>query len=313
MSRRDISALTLVVGFAIAGCATAPAAAPPPQAAAAPPPPAAAAAAPAAPAAEAPRVPPTMQWLYGSGEGAGASLQAYRVFRDYVLARARARPAQSVVIESGASLDNLRFVPCGRRPLAVVLDVDETAIQNLGAEYDDARHPGRTFDEARWRRWEQTGATAVAAMPGAADALRAVRTAGVTVIFNSNRTAANAAFTEAALNGAGLGPARHGETLYLQGDVAPGSGKDPRRAAIAQRYCVVAMAGDQLGDFSDLLNERSLGVAGRRAVVAGGPLADLWGHGWFLLSNPVYGPGIRGTFDEVFPPGKRWSDPQGEN
>src|SRR6185503_12052860 len=32
-----------------------------------------------------PRVPPGMQWLYGSGEGAASTVQAYRAFRTYVL------------------------------------------------------------------------------------------------------------------------------------------------------------------------------------------------------------------------------------
>ena len=286
---------------ALAGCATAPEPAPAPA-------PAASAAVDATP-----RVPATMQWLYGSGEGAAASLQAYHGFRDFVLAAARARPAQSVVLDAGSTLDSPRFVPCGQRPLAVVLDVDETVIQNLGIEYDEAMHPGRPFSEERWRRWEETGGAAVAPMPGAVTALRAIRDAGVTVVFNTNRTAANAAHTEAMIEGAGLGPARHGETLYLQGDVAPGSGKDPRRAAIAQRYCVIGLAGDQFGDFTDLLNARSLSVPERRRAASSGSFAGLWGNGWFLLSNPVYGPSLRGSFDEVFPADKRWSDPAGGN
>jgi len=263
----------------------------------------------AAPAtAAAPTVPPAMQWLYGSGEGGAASLQAWHGFRDYVLRVARARPADSVVLAQGATLATPIFVPCGRKPLAVMLDVDETAIQNLGYEYDEAVR-GRGFDPAIWNRWERTGAGSVAPMPGAVTALRALRAAGVAVIFNSNRQAANATHTEAALNFAGIGPARHGETLFLQGDVAPGSGKDPRRAAVAARWCVIAMAGDQLGDFSDLFNARALQVGERRRAAVSGPFAGLWGNGWFMLSNPVYGPGLRGGFDEVFPQDLRWSDP----
>ena len=50
-------------------------------------------------------------------------------------------------------------------------------------------------------------------MPGAVDALATIRRAGITVIFNTNRLAPNAAQTAAAIEGAGLGPARHGETL----------------------------------------------------------------------------------------------------
>ena len=294
-----VAIVPLAAALALGGCATAPAPAPasaqsPPAAAEAPPP---------------RTVPAGMQWLYGSGESAASSIQAYHAFRDHVLAAARTRPAESVVLAAGSTLENARFVPCGQKPLAVVLDVDETAIQNLGYEYDEAFH-GRNYDQARWNRWEQTGTAAVAPIPGAVTALRAVRDAGVTVIFNSNRQSANAAHSQAAIEGAGLGPARHGETLYLQGDVAPGSGKDPRRAAIAERYCVVAMAGDQLGDFSDLFNVRTLAVPDRRRAAAAAPFAGLWGNGWFMLSNPVYGPSIRGNFDEVFAADKRWADPE---
>jgi 5'-nucleotidase (lipoprotein e(P4) family) len=252
--------------------------------------------------------PPAMQWLYGSGEGGASSLQAYHAFRDYVVARAEARPAESVVLAAAATLDNPAMRPCGDRPLAVVLDVDETAIQNLGFEFDDAVHQGRPYDQERWNRWERTGAGLVSAMPGAAEALQSIRNHGVTVIFNTNRMAATAAQTEALLNEAGLGPAVHGDTLWLQGDVAAGSGKDPRRAAIAARYCVIAMAGDQLGDFSDLFNARTLPVPDRRHYATTPPISALWGQGWFILSNPVYGSGLRGNFDEVFPADKRWHD-----
>ena len=263
--------------------------------------------------AQAPSAPPGMQWLDGSGEGGATGIQTYHAFRDYVLAAARHRPRRSLVLAEGSTLAAPRFERCGRRPLAVVLDADETVLQNLGFEYDDALHPGRTYDQQRWNGWEQTGANAVLPIPGAVTALAAIRRAGVTVIFNSNRLAANAAATEAALNGAGLGPARHGATLWLQNDVAPGSAKDPRRAAISARYCVIALAGDQLGDFSDLFNVRTLSVPERRRAATTGAIADLWGNGWFILSNPVYGSGLRGTIDDVFPADRRWPADQGGN
>lgn len=265
-----------------------------------------------APSASAPAVPPAMQWLYGSGEGAAASLQAYRAFRDHVLAAARSRPEHGVVLSAQSSLASPTFRPCGDRPLAVMLDVDETLIQNLGYEYDEAAL-GRSYDAAIWDRWEQTGADLVEPMPGAVETLRAVRAAGITVIFNSNRLAANAAATEAAITGAGLGPARHGETLFLKNDFEGGSAKDSRRAHVAERFCVIAMAGDQLGDFSDLFNADHLDVVQRRRAVQAEPFASLWGKGWFLFSNPVYGPGISGTLDQVFPADRRWSSSEGAN
>jgi 5'-nucleotidase (lipoprotein e(P4) family) len=255
-----------------------------------------------------PQPPPNFQWLYGSGEAAAASIQAYHGLRNYVLAAAKSRPRDSVVLAPGATLASPSFISCGDRPLAIVLDADETVLLNLGFEYDDASHPDRPYDDKRFGRWEVSGVDKVAPVPGAVTALRAIRDASVTVIFNSNRTAANADFTGRAIEGAGLGPARHGETLFLRGDVDAGSGKDIRRALISQRYCVIAMVGDQFGDFSDLLNERALGVTDRRRAGSSGAIANLWGNGWFLLPNPVYGPGVRGTFDEVFPADKRWSE-----
>jgi 5'-nucleotidase (lipoprotein e(P4) family) len=266
-----------------------------------------------APQAQSPASPPaTMQWLYGSGEAAAVSIQAYHAMRDYVLAAAHRRPARSVVLAPGSTLQAPRWLPCGNKPLAIVMDVDETAILNLGYEYDEALK-GRSYDQEIWNRYERTGPDKVAPVPGAVTAVRAMRAAGVTVVYNTNRQAANVAQNEAAIVGAGLGPARHGETLFLQGDVAPGSAKDPRRARISERYCVIAMAGDQLGDFSDLFNVRSLSVQERRRAAGSGAFAALWGNGWFMLPNPVYGPGLRGSFDDVFPADKRWSDPAGGN
>lgn len=257
--------------------------------------------------------PPALQYLYGSGEAAAASMQAYRAMVDHVIADRAGNPEESVVLNTGSALAAPGFVPCGDKPAAVVFDIDETAIANLGYEYDDAAK-GRAYDEARWGRWEQTGTTAVAPVPGAIDAIAALRKAGVAVVFNSNRSAANVAWTADMINRAGLGKAVHGQTLFLSGDDATGSAKDGRRAKIAQKYCVIAMVGDQLGDFSDLFNTIP-SVVGRRAAAATGPIAKLWGAGWFVLPNPVYGSGLKGGFDDVFPANKRWTDPadQGAN
>lgn len=252
--------------------------------------------------------PKGMQWLYGSGESAATSIQAFRAFRDHVLAAIEARPRDSVVLAEGATLAAPRWIPCGNRPFAVVLDVDETVLQNLGYEYDEAITE-RSFESARWQRWERTGAGQVSPIPGAVTALRALRQAGVTVIYNTNRESIHAAQTADALTRNGLGPVKHRETMWLAGDVGTGSAKDARRAVISERYCVVAMAGDQLGDFSDLFNAKALEVRARREAAGRGDYAAMWGAGWFMFANPVYGPSIRGGFDDVFPADKQWRDP----
>ncbi|UVO52579.1 acid phosphatase [Sphingomonas sp. SUN019] len=248
--------------------------------------------------------PAGIQYLYGSGEAAAVSVQAWRELVRYVATKASARPADSVVLAAGTTLAAPTFAPCGDKPLAAVFDVDETVLLNLGFEYDAAG--GAAFDEARWAAWERTGIGKSAAVPGAAVALEALRTMGVTVVFNTNRSAAHATATEQAIAAAGLGLAKHGDTLFLKGDDGDGSFKDGRRAKIAGRYCVIAMGGDQLGDFSDLFN-RGQTPGARRAAAMASPISTKWGAGWFILPNPAYGSALRGTRDEIFPADKRWS------
>lgn len=268
--------------------------------------------APATPVTAAAGAPAGMQYLYGSGEAAALSLQAYQALWNYLKVEIGYRrdktQVRSVVLAPGSTLDNPRFEPCGKRPMAVVLDIDETALLNLGYERDEAARGG-SYDAGRWARWEKTGADKVAAVPGAAEALAAARREGFTVIFNSNRSVASAAQTAAALEHAGLGPAALFDTLWLRGEGEPG-GKDARRQKIAQRFCIVAMAGDQLGDFSDLFNAPDAPVLSRRNSVGGTLLAPLWGAGWFMLPNPVYGTGLKGGLDEIFPPDSHWADPE---
>ncbi len=251
------------------------------------------------------------QYLYGSGEAAALSIAVFQALVGHAQAQVAARPADGVVLTAESTLDAPSFVGCGDKPLAAVFDVDETLILNLGYEYREAA-TGQGFDEPSWRRWEETGASKVAALPGAVAAVNALRRMGVTVVFNSNRTAANAAHTAEAVRRAGLGEAVHGETLFLAGDDALGTRKDGRRAAIAGRYCVIAMAGDQLGDFTDLFNQDGMTPKGRRSEVSSGWATKLWGAGWFLLPNPVYGAALKGGLDDLFPKDKRWDDPAEE-
>jgi 5'-nucleotidase (lipoprotein e(P4) family) len=259
-------------------------------------------------------VPPGMQYLYGSGEASAVSIQAYLALTDFLVARggdfAVGHPISSVVLAPDATLQAPKFVKCGpkQRP-AVVLDIDETALMNLGYEADDSQRSG-TYDQKRWDRWEESGVTAVDPVPGVVETLRAARASGIEVVFNSNRASVNATATIDALTLAGLGPVVHLQNLWLKGDdTTGGSGKDARRWEIAAKYCVIAMVGDQLGDFTDLFNAPDMTPAQRRAQTNSPKLRMLWGHGWFVLPNPVYGTALKGDIDDVFPKNRRWTDP----
>jgi predicted secreted acid phosphatase len=288
------AAILLLACAALAGCA----------ATAAPPPPAA----PALPSSDdvaAERI-KRFQYLYGSGEAAVVSIQAYHALVGLARDRIASRPTDSVVLAAGSTLADAHFVPCGDKPFAAVFDVDETLLLNLGIEAHEAA--GDPVSGAMLDRWAESGSPAVAPVPGAKFALDALREMGVAVVLNTNRDNTSAAGTAAQIVGIGLGPAVHLDNLFLRGDADGAPGKDGRRAAIAARYCVIAMGGDQLGDFSDLFNARGLPVAERRAAASRGWAARMWGEGWFMLPNPVYGPGLQGGIDDIFPADKRWDD-----
>ena len=293
-------ALALSAGLLLAGCAQT-----------------AATTAPAAPSAEViasqvgekptPTSPPTwQQWLYGSAEGAIASAQVYRTMADYVrMAAISAAPRRQVVLAEGSTPAAPKFDDCGDKPLAAVFDADETLIWNLGPMRWFAEK-GTAFDVKVWDQWEKTGAGKAVAMPGSVEMVNRLRAAGITVIANTNRSAANAKSSEDTLRAAGLGEFKHGETLFLMGDDADGSSKDGRRATIAAKYCVIILGGDQLGDFSQQFNVKDLPAAQRMALATSAAAAALWDKGWFLFPNPVYGPWEKLGWGDVFPSDKNW-------
>lgn len=295
------AATPVVLALLLAGCATTEAT----EVASAP----AATSAPANPGSR--PAPDTMRWLYGSGEAAGASIQAWRQLADYAIAVSRQRKMPQSVplglpdVQGGIAAPSCVAADGKIKPFAAVFDVDETVILNLGYEYWQA-WSGQSFDAETWKQWEKNGDSMVAPVPGAVTGLRRLREAGIAVIFNTNRNADAAAETAAAINGAGAGPAVHRENLFLRGDDAMGGRKDGRRATIASKYCVIALAGDNLGDFADVFNDPALGVQERRALVSRGEYAQLWGNGWFMIPNSAYGAWQKGTIDEVFPPESRW-------
>jgi len=257
-----------------------------------------------------------VRWLYGSGEGAAASIGAFRQLIDYAARVGIAPPAQSVIMGLSDAEEGVGTISClntegGRKPLAVIFDADETVLLNRGHEYWRSS-TSEPFSSETWAQWERTGTEQIAPVPGAITAIRALRTAGITPIYNTNRSIETATGTVRALAAAGFGETIVGEDLFLRGMDSTGSRKDARRARIAERYCVIALVGDNLGDFADAFNDPALGVQERRRLAGRGEFAQLWGNGWFVLPNPVYGAFDRGTIEEVFPTDARWSPSPGD-
>lgn len=283
-SRPFVLLMTGAAAFALGACSTIPA---------------------PAPASAAATLPSSHQYLYGSAEGAVATEQTFQAMAKFVQAAAMSGQRFSSVLADGSTPANPKFDKCEKKPFAAVFDADETLLWNIGAMRYFAE-AGKEFDVKTWDSFEKTGAGKAYAMPGAVEALDAMRKAGVTIIVNTNRLAANAKGTEDTLRAAGLGEFTHGKDLFLMGDTPDGSSKDQRRALIAKDYCVLAMAGDQLGDFSQFFNDKALSIKARKEMATNPAISFKWGQGWFLFPNPVYGPSIRGGADEIYPEGSKW-------
>lgn len=207
------------------------------------------------------------------GEDAAMTLQAYQGLWTYLAAQAAKRKAgetvRSVVLAEGSTLDAPRYVPCGDHPIAVLIDVDE--------------NPAKSADpDARWRRWHGDERDAIVATPGAVEGVEAARREGVTVIFTSARSPESATGVAAALERTGFGKVEPGRTLFLRGATPA----DANRRSIAATHCVVALVGDALEDFSDLLPAMDAGAM-QTAAVTDTMIAPLWGAGWFMLPNAV--------------------------
>lgn len=212
-----------------------------------------------------------------SGEAAAFSLQAYQSLWNHLTAQAgrrrRGEPLQSVVLAPGTTLDAPRYAGCEDKPLAVVFDIDESA--------DKAADP-----DAPWRRWKGDGTDLVAATPGAVEGIDAARREDIAVIFTSHRSPESAPGVIALLDRLGFGGFQPGRTLILRGGVEAGKGDEQVRQVLAAGYCVIALVGDSLSDFTSQFD--AFGDAGKRQTAATETMvAPLWGAGWFILPNPV--------------------------
>ena len=170
-------------------------------------------------------------------------------------------------------------------PPAIIVDVDETVLDNSPDEVRQIRRNGG-FENDPWRAW--VAEARAKPLPGALEFLQAAAAQGVTVFYISNRDADQNAETVANLRSAGFPIADDSQFLGLgmpvPGCESKGSDKTCRRRLVAQRYRVLMQVGDQVSDFIALPDNS---LAGRRAAMA--PYLGWIGERWWALPNPMYG------------------------
>ena len=202
------------------------------------------------------------------------------------------------------------------RGLAVVLDIDETVLDNSRYQGELVEN-NASYNSASWDQWiERRDADAV---PGVVDFIRASQAQGLHVAFITNRacrkrpdSADDCPQKEDTLaNLEDIGIDAKSTTLFLRGEVPPeeclplltgaeqaagvwSSDKTSRRACVGIDHDIAMLFGDQLGDFTEIDEDSS--TASAHATAA--RFEEHWGKTWFMLPNPTYGDWRPGSWDE---------------
>ncbi|WP_431053271.1 5'-nucleotidase, lipoprotein e(P4) family [Roseateles sp. L2-2] len=243
-------------------------------------------------------------WFQTAVERRAATLAVYRA------ATARLPSARQATRET-ASLEQAAQGGFARKPPAIVLDVDETVVDNSPYEAWRIR-AGKPYDSASWAAW--VASAQATAIPGAPEFIARARTLGFRVVFITNRTCpAGGPFGPDGLHAACpqkaqtlanlervLGRAVAPGDLMLRGDRADWaeSDKSARRLAVARTHRIAMLVGDDLNDFVP------------RAKYDEASQAKRWGLSWVPIPNPTYGSwGDSLTLPQRYDALKPWSGP----
>lgn len=211
-------------------------------------------------------------WVESAAEYDASALQTYAAARRQLDA-ALADPSWSGAEEEKNEVPG--------QPPAVILDLDETTLDNASYEARAIR-AGTTYDKDMWRKW--VAESAARAVPGAAEFLAYAKSRGVTPFYITNRDF-DPEHPGTRRNLELLGFPLTADNLLMRGTREEWkSDKSGRRAHVASTHRVLLLVGDDLNDF---VNARERSHAEREAIMA--RTASWWGTRWFMLPNPMYG------------------------
>jgi 5'-nucleotidase (lipoprotein e(P4) family) len=235
-------------------------------------------------------------WMQRSAEYRALAEQTWRLAAERL--HVAAEPGTAALEQSAMPSDELASLPT-----AVVLDIDETVLDNSFFQAGLVRER-RNFSPEAWDAW--VAQASAPAIPGARAFVEAAARHGHRIFFVTNRDCPARApssgdpcpqqtATMRNLEKLGIAGADEESNFLLRNERPEWatSSKTARRAWIAERYRIVAMAGDDLRDFI----ERDEFEA-RRAE-----LGPLFGTRWFLLPNAMYGSWERALSDPACPEG----------
>lgn len=170
--------------------------------------------------------------------------------------------------------------------LAIITDLDETILDNsyFGAQLIKEN---KQVTDAEWNRW--TDASKTTAVPGAVAFLQEASKKGITIFYVSNRDTASVKSTLIDLKNLKLPNADASHCLFKSDT----SSKEIRRDSIAKDYKIVMLLGDNLNDFKNTFEKKSI-AARFQATDAE---QELWGKKFIVLPNATYGEWVNALYN----------------
>ena len=184
----------------------------------------------------------------------------------------------------------------GDLPPAIILDVDETVVSNVDfqLEYE------RPFENHKLDQW--TSSVDATPIAGVAEFVAAARAQGVTVFFITNRPCEKidgnddpCPQRQSTIDDIReVGIDTDAEHVMLSEERGWTREKSSRREFIAGTHRVIMLFGDDLTDFIACARtppkapctEAATSQSRQDAVIE---YAAYWGHGWYILPNPMHG------------------------
>ncbi len=174
----------------------------------------------------------------------------------------------------------------GSQKLAVVVDIDETMLDNSPSEVRSI-NTGKGFSKETWSDW--TSQIKAKALPGAVDFSKYAESKGVDVFYISNRSVDDFAVTLQNLQNENFAFADSSHLLLK----SITSSKEPRRNIVKENYEIILLMGDNLLDFSEIFEDRSDNY-GFNTVEEN---KEKFGDIFIVLPNPMYGNWEREIFE----------------
>lgn len=165
-----------------------------------------------------------------------------------------------------------------KKPIAIVTDIDETALDN--SPYSGKQvELDENYTSLRWAEWVKE--LKAKEIPGALSFFNYAKSKGVEVFYISNRSASQTIETIKNLQLKNFPFADEAHVILKTNS----SEKETRRNNVRKTHEIVLFLGDNLSDFSSVFENRS--TAQRNKSVDS--LKALFGKKYIVFPNPIYG------------------------